>query len=369
MLLTRRRFEEYIEVNRWIYDKNRLIPIDSQNPQRSKHMDTIPLNTLQPSSAVHEGVALGGRVTDGSLYKSSRIMTKQMQQEQQSVSKRETESIASIHSDDEDDDTAHAPETVVKKGAKTKKGKLDGSSTPAPVVWTDKMRKSLTTSVRKHKGKAKNKGINWSLVIEDMNLSKRDVMNEWKKIEKTEEDDCDGQQNRGNNSVPDKSIAVADEIDHTTDINKQLTVLIGLVTKQTEQIESQKAQLQLQSKQIEGQCTQIDQLSTHKETQSREISALRAAVSTHTSTSTKQSLKNTRTIILSSEDDDGSDEEVEVVRVKKKCRRGKKQKSALASNTVSMTEDELRQYGTMVSMMDENAHLKKEMHLRSTFNK
>lgn len=65
-------FKTFLDVNRWVYDKERGISIKTKNPQRAKDQAILPKDQIEMN-----GIALGARVTDGKLTRSSRLLTKQ----------------------------------------------------------------------------------------------------------------------------------------------------------------------------------------------------------------------------------------------------------------------------------------------------
>lgn len=155
------KFNDYLAVNRWVYDRSRGIPIDSQRPQQSKDMDLIPLEPLLETPLDDtDGLSVGSRVTDGSNVRSSRLMEQraradEAKREKEAAEEREKEAAEKLKelvdiTKDSEDNNPTAPDV---------RSPSNKASTAISLhVWTEKQRKALRTAVKKHMGKAHNKG-------------------------------------------------------------------------------------------------------------------------------------------------------------------------------------------------------------------
>lgn len=169
-----RKFDEYVTLNRWEYDPDRLIPITSLNPQRSRKYDKVvskdKLLNSNNFDAYAFGLALGSRVADvnGQLKSLRNLM-------QQKKEKADCDKSAPS--------PQKPPAPKPKSGAKKKPvPKKDGPSKTAAPTWTPKLRQALTKAVKKYEGQANNGGIAWARVVEDLNISKHFCLKEWKNI-------------------------------------------------------------------------------------------------------------------------------------------------------------------------------------------
>jgi hypothetical protein len=199
------KFKTFLDVNRWVYDKERGISIKTKNPQRAKDQAILPKDQIEMN-----GIALGARVTDGKLTRSSRLLTKQ----------NTAQNPFDVLSDDEGDRCI-----IRKQTPQPKKQKVIARST---IKWTPKMLKLLAASVKKHKGKAGNGRIAWTLVSKDLKLNKRAVQAEWKKIARNQ-DPVLVETEEFNDECDDECTSVAD-VTCTDDCSSRGTLPLPLQT-------------------------------------------------------------------------------------------------------------------------------------------
>ena len=162
------KFNDFIKLNRWEYDPERIIPIESMNPQKSRKYDKV--NTLPKEQVITEeqfssdayGKAAGSRIEDSTgNVKSVRLLGK----------KAATGGV--------NNSCGEIAASTRNVGTKNKRKTL---KTTAP-IWTTKTRNALTKEIQKCKGKASNKGIAWARVVEKMHISRHYCEKEWKRLE------------------------------------------------------------------------------------------------------------------------------------------------------------------------------------------
>lgn len=398
-MYTHRKFEEFIQVNRWYYDPERGISINTKNPQRAKDKKTLPMEQLEL-----DGVAVGGRVvnTDGSSMKSSRLLLKQQAAAAAAASaaaaaavmkrahtKDDNKSDAANESDvasseDEDSDCA----IIVPRPAAAKKKKGDAKKPAATTAhanfeWTMRLRNSLITSINKHQGKAHNKGIAWDEVEHDMALPKNDLKAEWRRIQKLRkqqgEDEAKahaaatGKDNGAyGNSDHDKYM---DTVDNGTEATMKAfqEEMRREMREQQEEIRSLRTQTEERGKAIsklEGVVQQQNQREAAKELEHKAAIATLTSELANKNNELPPHFNDHFDYSSSGEVSSVSSEREKKPRLKKqkKNRRRKRVKSSEEEGIV-MSEQELRNYGSALATIDENAALKKEIFLLNKVRK
>ena len=353
-------------MNRWYYDPDRGISINTKNPQRAKDKKTLPMEQLEL-----DGIAVGGRVvnTDGSSMKSSRLLLKQQAEAAASAAAAAAVATATKQakddnksSEDEDSDCAIILPRVAAAAPKKRKG--DTKKPTANIEWTKKLRNSLIASINKHQGKAHNKGIAWDEVEHDMALPKNDLKVEWRKIQKVRK-----QEEEEDVKVP--AVAVGED--------NVATMMTAFQDEMRRELRDQQEEIKSLRSQTEERDNEIRTLKDVVQTQNQREAAKelehQAAIANLTSklaNENNKSQKVNRHFNYSSSSDEETDE-VPVVddrekqqpagsRKQRRSRRCKRAKTTEEDGVV-MTEQELRNYGSALAAIDENAALKKEIFL------
>ena len=128
----------YLQVNRWIYDPDRGIPMDCQNPQKARPLD--------------------GKLKGKGKGKGKGA-------------------LRAIENEDDQPDVEEPPPAGKRKVAAVK------NKTPSKApVWTLQLESKLTAAVQKWTGQASNGGIAWVQIQAEMGMTKHYVTSHWKKI-------------------------------------------------------------------------------------------------------------------------------------------------------------------------------------------
>ena len=357
-----RKFNDYIAVNRWAYDPQRGISINTKNPQRAKNKSVLPKEQLE-----FDGPALGARMNDGELIRSSRLFTKRNAVpsivDVDDVINLSDESEEGNEGGDSDGQSSVGEESVPpssppsKKQNKKKNKKNTKPSTTNTVLvkWTEELHTLLRISVGKHKGKASNGGIDWTKVASDINVSKKYAMGEWRKHGKRLESICD--EGGENNNNPNGSA----EVNNMNGCDARLDRMEDIILQQRNSAVKDNASL----KQYEIQVNLLKESNMLLEQQNAKQASLLERLESHI-LNIPAAGDNANPSVNSGLlcDDDRSEENCEP-RKKKNKQRGRK-RGRTSENSVVMTESELRRYNVAVSSADEICALKKALLLRET---